>query len=125
MKRELINVGTPPAMPFSHGVKVGDFVFTAGQTGRDPKTGKLVPGGIRAETRQALENLSAILKAAGSSIDRVVKSTVYLVDMAADYAGMNEVYREFIPKDPPARATVEVKGLASSARVEIEFIAIL
>ncbi len=125
MKKELINVGAAPIAPYSHGVKAGNFVFTAGQLGLDPKTGKLVSGGIKAETTQVLENLTAVLKAAGSSLDRVVKTTVFILDMAGDFAAMNEVYKEFFPKDPPARSTVEVRALALSARVEIEAIALI
>ena len=126
MDKQVINVGARVAgAPYSHAVKVGNFVFAAGQIGVDPETGKLVSGGIKAETRRTLQNQAAVLKAGGSSLDRVLSTTVYLVDMASDYAGMNEVYKEFFPKDPPARATVEVKALALGARVEIQLVAVI
>jgi 2-iminobutanoate/2-iminopropanoate deaminase len=125
MGKEIINVGATPSAPYSHCVKVGNLVFLAGQIGWDLKTGKLVAGGIKAETRRTLENLKAVLKAAGGSLDEVVNTTVYVVDMASDYAGMNEVYREFFPQAPPARATVQVDALALGARVEIAVIAVL
>lgn len=126
MDKQVINVGARVAgAPYSHAAKAGNFVFAAGQTGTDAATGELVPGGIKAETRQALENQGAVLEAAGSSLERVLSATVYLVDMARDYAGMNEVYREFFPDSPPARATVEVRALALGARVEIQVIAVI
>ncbi len=125
MNRELINVGAPPIAPYSSGVKIGDLIFTAGQIGQNPKTGKLIPGDIKAEIRQALENVSAVLQAGGSSMGRVVKSTIFMVDMARDYAAMNEVYGEFFPEKPPARSTVQVSALALSARFEIEVVAVI
>ena len=125
MKREPVNLGEGPKLPFSQAVKAGNFVFTSGQIGLDPKTGKLVPGGIKAETRQVLENLSTVLHAADSSLEKVLKTTVFIADLAGDFRAMNEVYREFFPSEPPARSTVEVKGLALSARVEIEAVALI
>lgn len=126
MDKQVINVGARVAgAPYSHAAKAGGFVFAAGQTGTDPATGELVPGGTKAETRQALENQAAVLEAAGSSLDRVVSATVYLVDIARDFGSMNEVYREFFPESPPARATVEVRALALGARVEIQVIAVV
>ena len=125
MERESINLGGGPRLPYSQAVKAGNFVFTAGQIGLDRKTGKLVTGGIKAETRQVLENLSAVLHAADSSLEKVLKTTVFIADLAGDFRAMNEVYRDFFPAEPPARSTVEVKGLALSAHVEIEAVALI
>jgi len=123
MKREIISTDKAPAAvgPYSQAVRVGDLVFTAGQVALDPATGKLVEGGIEEQTRQVLQNLAAVLEAAGSSLDKVVKTTVFLKDMG-DFAAMNAVYAEFFPTDPPARSTVEVSDLALGALVEIEAI---
>ncbi|GBD31612.1 2-iminobutanoate/2-iminopropanoate deaminase [bacterium HR33] len=115
--------GTPPGLPFSTAVRVGDVLYLSGQIGTLPETGQLVPGGIRAETRQTLENIKRTLEQIGSSMDRVFKCTVFLADMA-DYAAMNEVYRTYFPVDPPARSTVAGSGLAFGARVEIECLAL-
>lgn len=113
----------PEGLPFSTAVRVGDMIFLSGQIGNEPGTTTLVTGGIAPETRQTLENIRATLLQIGSSLDRVVKCTVFLRDFA-DYASMNDVYREFFPKDPPARSTVAGSGLAFNARVEIECIAL-
>ena len=123
MKREIVSTDKAPAAvgPYSQAVRVGDLVFTAGRVALDPATGKLVEGGIEEQTRQVLQNLAAVLEAAGSSLDRVVKTTVFLKDMS-DFAAMNAVYAEFFPTDPPARSTVEVSALALGALVEIEAI---
>ena len=123
MKREIISTDKAPTAvgPYSQAVRVGDLVFTAGQVALDPATGKLVEGGIEEQTRRVLQNLAAVLEAAGSSLDRVVKTTVFLKDMG-DFAAMNAVYAEFFPTDPPARSTVEVSALALGALVEIEAI---
>ena len=112
--------------PYSQGIKAGDFVFTAGQAGVDPATGKLAEGGIAAQTRQVLENIQAILEAGGASLDRVVKCGVFLADMA-DFQAMNAVYAEFFPpdKNPPARTTVQAAKLPLGALVEIDAIALL
>ena len=123
MKQEIVSTDKAPTAvgPYSQAVRVGDLVFTAGQVALDPATGKLVEGGIEEQTRQVLQNLAAVLEAAGSSLDRVVKTTVFLKDMG-DFAAMNAVYAEFFPTDPPARSTVEVSALALGALVEIEAI---
>lgn len=106
------------SLPFSQGVVHGDTVYTAGQVGVDPGTGEVVEGGVRAETRRALENVAAVLEAAGSSLDSAVKLTVFLADMGT-FNEFNEVYTEFFDEPRPARSTVEV-GLAASYAVEIE-----
>lgn len=114
----------PPAVgPYSQAVCAGGFVFTAGQIPLDPATGQLVAGGIEAETERVLENLKAVLEAAGSSLERVVKTTVFLRDMN-DFPAMNQVYARYWEGEPPARSTVQAV-LPKGARVEIEAIAIL
>lgn len=113
----------PRVLPFSSAVRGGDILYVSGNLGNVPGKFELVAGGVAAETRQALENIRESLAVAGSSLDRVVKCTVFLADMA-DFQSMNEAYREFFPIDPPARTTVAVKALAMNARVEIECIAL-
>ncbi len=108
--------------PYSMAVRCGQLVFSSGQLGLDPSTGELVSGGVEAETRQALRNLSALLEACGSSLQGAVKTTVFLREMG-DFAKMNAVYAEFFPKDPPARTTVQAAALPKGAAVEIECIA--
>ena len=112
----------PPLGTYSQGWVAGNLVFTAGQLGIAPGTKQLVEGGIAEQTRRALQNIAGILEAAGSSMARAVKTTVFLTDLA-DFAAMNAVYKEFFPGDPPARSTVEVSALAMGALVEIEAIA--
>ncbi len=109
--------------PYSQAIRCGDPIYTAGQLGLDPQTGKLA-GGIRAQTQQALRNVQAILAASGSSMADVVKTTVFLQDMA-DFRAMNEVYATFFPDAPPARSTVQVAALPLRGLVEIEAIAIV
>jgi len=109
--------------PYSQAIKTNGFVFASGQIPTDPQTGQFVPGGIEAQTEQVLKNLSAVLEAAGSGLDRVVKTTVFLADMQ-EFAAMNEVYGRFFKDDPPARATIEAARLPRDARVEIEAIAL-
>jgi len=108
--------------PYSQAIRIGDFVFCAGQAGLEPATGNLVKGGIEAETRQVLQNLAAVLDAANSSMNRVVKTTVFLTNMD-EFQKMNAVYAEFFPSNPPARSTVQVSRLPKDACVEIEVIA--
>lgn len=122
-KQVINNPGTALGLPFSSVVKVGNLLFLSGQIGAKPGTRGPVEGGTEAEVRQAMENIKATLEMAGSAMDRVVKCTVFLADMA-DYAAMNQVYSSFFPTDPPARSTVAVKGLALGAHVEIECIAV-
>ena len=113
----------PKAMgPYSLGIRSQGFVFASGTTGIDPKTGKMVSGGVEAETRQALLNLGNILESGGSALSQVVKTTVFLLDMA-QFARMNQVYAEFFPEGPPARSTVQVVALPGGAQVEVEAIA--
>ena len=115
--------GAPRAIgPYSQALRAGGFLFTAGQVGFDPGTGELVDGGIGEQTRQVLQNIRAILEAGGSGLAQVVKTTVFLVDMA-DFAAMNEVYAEAFGTHRPARSTVAVAALPRGARVEIEAVA--
>jgi 2-iminobutanoate/2-iminopropanoate deaminase len=109
--------------PYSQAVKANGLVFASGQIPIDPQTGQFVPGGIAEQTEQVLKNLAAVLEAAGSGLDRIVKTTVFLADME-EFAAMNEVYGRFFTDSPPARATVEAAGLPRAARVEIEAIAL-
>lgn len=124
-KKVVTTENAPKAIgPYSIGVIVGGFLFTAGQIGLEPQTGEIVPGGIAAETRRALLNLQAVIEAAGATLENVVKTTVYLRDMN-DFAEMNRVYGEFFLKNPPARTTVQVAALPRSAAVEIEAVVIV
>jgi 2-iminobutanoate/2-iminopropanoate deaminase len=117
--------GAPRAIgPYSQGITANGFLFTAGQVGFDPASGELVDGGIAEQTHRVLQNIRAILRAGGTDIANVVKTTVFLVDMA-DFALMNEVYAEFFGDHRPARSTVAVASLPRGARVEIEAIAVL
>jgi 2-iminobutanoate/2-iminopropanoate deaminase len=113
-----------PIGPYSVGIAHGNLVFASGMLGLDPQTGELAPGGVEAETRQSLNNLAAILQAAGSSLSLVLKTTVFLRDMA-DFARMNAVYAEFFHAEPPARSTVQVAALPKGGAVEIEAVAAL
>jgi 2-iminobutanoate/2-iminopropanoate deaminase len=110
--------------PYSVAIKAGHFVFTSGQIGLIPETGAIIEGGVDAETRQALTNLSHVLEAAGASLARVVKTTVFLRDMA-DFATMNGIYGQFFTENPPARSAVQAAGLPKGAAVEIECVALL
>lgn len=122
-EREVIRSAIVPAgLPFSAAVRAGDLLFLSGQIGNVPGTRQLADTGIAGQTRQTFENIKTVLAAAGSSLDRVVKCTVFLTDMR-DYAAMNAAYAAYFPKDPPARSTVAGSGLALGARVEIECIA--
>ena len=110
--------------PYSQAIKAGGFVFASGQIPIDPKTGEFVAGGIAEQTERVLKNLAAVLEAAGSSLDQVVKTTVFLADMK-EFGAMNEVYGRFFTGTTPARATVAAAGLPRDARVEIEAIAVV
>lgn len=109
--------------PYSQAVIASGFVFAAGQIALDPGTSQLVPGDVRIQTRRVLENLSAVLAAAGSSMEKVVKTTVFLRDLN-DFGTMNEIYGEYFRQDPPARSTVQVAKLPRDAAVEIEVVAL-
>jgi len=127
MTKQAIATSAAPAAigPYSQAIRSGNLVYTAGQIALDPATGVIVPGGIAEQTARVLENLRAILEAAGSSLDRTVKSTVFLKDFK-DFAMMNAVYETFLGgagRDAPARSTVEVSRLPKDALVEIELIA--
>ena len=126
MKREAIRTKTAPKAigPYEQAIRLGGLVFTAGQIALDAKTGKLMDGGIEAQTRQVLENLKAILEAAGSSMDQVVKTTVFLQNMA-DFNAMNEVYEEYLGRSRPARSTVAVAELPRGALIEIDIVALV
>lgn len=125
MKQKIATQKAPAAIgPYSQGIKANGFLFLSGQVALDPASGQLVGEDIRAQTEQVLNNLQAVLEAAGSSLAAVVKTTVFLADLN-DFAAMNEVYARFFPADPPARATLEAARLPREARVEIDAIAVL
>lgn len=107
---------------YSQALKINGFVYTSGQIALDPATGQLIAGGITEQTEQVLKNVSAVLEAAGTRLDQVIKTTVFLADMA-DFSAMNDVYAKFFVSEPPARSTVQAGGLPRDARVEIEVIA--
>lgn len=109
--------------PYSQAIKANGFIFISGQVAFDPSTGKPIEGGVAEQTARVLENLKAIVEAAGSSFERAVKVCVFLKDMN-DFAAMNDVYARYFPKDPPARATVEVARLPRDFQVEIDLIAL-
>ncbi|MGH7947898.1 MAG: RidA family protein [Candidatus Binataceae bacterium] len=122
-KQVFQSASLPRVLPFSSVVRGGDTLYVSGNLGNVPGKFELVAGGVAAETRQALANIRESLAIAGSSLDRVLKCTVFLADMA-DFQAMNDAYRDFFPIDPPARSTVAVKALAMNARVEIECVAL-
>lgn len=126
MKKTIVHTDKAPAAvgPYSQAVKIGELVYTAGQIALDPATGQIVEGDVQAQTERVLQNLQAVLKAAGSSLKSVVKTTVFLQDMG-DFAAMNEVYGRYFDKKPPARSTVQVAGLPLGAQVEIEVVALV
>ena len=120
-KTEVVAATSGPPRPFSPAVKVNGFIFLSGQVGTD-STGRLVSGGIQAETRQTMNNIRDVLARSGSSMDKVVKCTVFILDMA-EWPAMNEVYITYFKGPPPARSATGANGLALGARVEIECIA--
>ena len=124
MREVIATPNAPQAIgPYSQAIRANGFVFVSGQIPLDPATGQIVEGGVGQQTAQALDNLEAVLKAAGSALDKVVRTTVYLKDMG-EFAAMNEVYARFFPANAPARATVEVARLPKDVRVEIDAIAL-
>ena len=125
MKDRIQTDRAPQAIgPYSQAIKANGFVFASGQIALDPATMQIVEGGVREQTERVLRNLAAVLEAAGSSLDRVVKTTVFLADMN-EFTAMNEVYGSFFTEVPPARSTVEVKRLPRDVRVEIDVIALV
>lgn len=126
MQREVIVTEKAPAAvgPYSQGVRVDNTVFTSGQIAIDPATGRLVEGDITIQTRQVLTNLKAILEAAGSGLEHVVKTTVYLANLD-DFPAMNQVYAQFFPQAPPARSTIQAARLPMGALLELEAIAVV
>jgi 2-iminobutanoate/2-iminopropanoate deaminase len=113
-----------PVGPYSQAIRIDGFIFCSGQVGLDPKAGKIVEGGVAEQTRRVLDNLAAVLAEAGLGLDAIVKTTIFLVDIA-DFAAVNAVYGERMGTPPPARSTVAVAALPLGARVEIEAIAAL
>jgi 2-iminobutanoate/2-iminopropanoate deaminase len=126
MNRESVQTNNAPKAigPYEQAIKANGFIYTAGQIPIDPKTGNFVEGGIAAQTRQVLENLKAVLEAGGSTLDRVVKATVFLKNMP-DFAAMNEVYTQYLGSAKPARSTVAVAELPRAALVEIDLVAVV
>ncbi len=125
MRRAVSTDSAPRAIgPYSQAIRAGDWLFVSGQIPIDPATGELVSGDIRAQTDQVLRNLEAIVRAAGATLDHVVRTTVYLVDLE-EFAGMNEVYGTYFPPPAPARATVQVSRLPRDARIEIDAVVAL
>lgn len=125
LKKEAVASSQAPGAigPYSQAIAVENLVFCSGQLGLDPVSGQMVTGGVAAETRRVLENLKAVLDTAGSSCDRVVRTTVYLVDLA-EFQTMNAIYAEYFPTCPPARSTLQVAALPRGGRVEIDAIAL-
>jgi 2-iminobutanoate/2-iminopropanoate deaminase len=124
MKKQIIATQEAPKAigPYAQAVRIGDLVFLSGQIPLDPATGQIVVGDSSEQTRRVMENLGAVLRAAGVSFSEVVRSTIYLVDLG-QFAKVNEVYGSYFPTEPPARATVQVAALPRGASVEIDMIA--
>ena len=124
MARQVVDTDSAPKAigPYSQAIKVGNLIFTSGQIAIDPEKNELISAGIQEQTRRVLENLKAVLETAGSSLENVVKTTVYLSDMN-EFSAMNEVYAQFFESTKPARATVEVSRLPKDVKVEIDAIA--
>lgn len=124
MEKVVISTTAAPAAigPYSQAIRIGNLVFLSGQIPIMPATGEIVQGNVQVQTRQVLENLKCILTAAGTSLDKVIKTTIFMKDMK-DYAAINDVYKEFFSDKPPARAAVQAARLPKDANVEIEAIA--
>jgi len=124
MKQTIATPKAPGAIgPYSQAVKANGLLFLSGQIALDPASGQVVDGDVRAQTERVLENLKAVLEAGGSSLGKVLKTTVFLADMA-DFAAMNEVYGRYFAQEPPARSTVQAAGLPRGVKVEIDVIAL-
>lgn len=124
MKEKIETERAPQAIgPYSQAIRTGNLIFASGQVALDPRSGQLLEGGVKEQTSQAIRNLAAVLEAAGSDLEHVVKTTVFLIDMG-DFAAMNEVYGTYFGGIAPARATIAAAGLPKNARVEIEAIAV-
>src|SRR2546423_14056268 len=123
MKKIVSTTEAPAAVgPYSQAIRIGNFVFCSGQIPLDPKTGQMVEGDISAQTRRVMENISAILRAEGLTFENIVKTTIFLSDLA-DFQTVNELYGSYFKSDPPARSTVQVAALPKNAQVEIEVVA--
>ncbi|MGH9789062.1 MAG: RidA family protein [Candidatus Acidiferrales bacterium] len=124
MKETIKTAKAPAAIgPYSQAVKANGMLFLSGQIALDPASAQVVAGDVQAQTERVLENLKAVLEAGGSSLGQVLKTTVFLADMA-DFTAMNEVYGRYFPQEPPARSTVQAAGLPRAVRVEIDVIAL-
>ena len=123
MKKPIETSTKVAGAPYSPGIDTGSTLYVSGQVPIDPKTGKLVPGGIKEQTEQVIANLKDVLQTAGLSLHHVVKSTVFMTDLA-EFGAMNEVYAKHVPAPHPARSTIQVAGLPLGAKVEIEVIAV-
>ena len=124
MKKIIQTKDAPQAIgPYSQAIEAQGLVFVSGQIPMEPKSGRIIPGDIRVQTKQAMENGKAVLSAAGCTLEQVVKTTIYLKDIR-DFSAVNEVYGNYFTADPPARSTVEVSRLPKDAAVEIDFIAV-
>ncbi len=126
MKKKVIQTDKAPQAigPYSQAIRTESMIYTAGQIGLEPATGELVAGGVEEQTRQVLNNLRSVLEAAGSSLEHVVKTTVFLKDMN-DFTKMNSIYAEYFGENPPARSTIAVAGLPKGGLVEIEAVALI
>ena len=124
MKKIISTSDAPAALgPYSQAVRVGSTIYCAGQVPLDPKSGQIVSGGVDVQTRRVMDNISAVLKAEGLTMDNIVKTTIFLMDLN-DFQTVNEIYGACFKQQPPARSTVQVAGLPKGARVEIEVIAV-
>ena len=126
MQKKVVQTDKAPKAigPYSQAIRTEAMVYTAGQTGLEPATGELIAGGLEEQTRQVLNNIRNVLEAAGSSLEHVVKTTVFLQDMN-DFAKMNAIYAEYFGKNPPARSTIAVAALPKGGLVEIEAVALI
>ena len=124
MKKIISTSDAPAALgPYSQAVRVGSTIYCAGQIPLDPKSGQIVSGGVEVQTRRVMDNITAVLRAEGLTLDHVVKTTIFLMDLS-DFQTVNEIYGSYFKQQPPARSTVQVAGLPKGARVEIEVIAV-